>query len=389
MKLKSIFTVFAAVVIMLSLGSIYAWSIYVPHLIEDFDYSASQTQLVFGLFIAVFTVAMVLGRSLLTRFGGRKLILISAVVYTSGYLLVRFFGFGFPVLLTGISIFAGVATGFGYLISISIPVEWFPNKKGLITGVVSAGFGGGAIVESLVVQKLFNADIALPDVFVIVGVSKGLMLLGASFFIHRPDRVLKISELVPFSRILKDESFLRLFIGIFTGTFAGLLVIGNLKPIGGQFSIDETTLVLGITVFSVANFTGRLFWGWLNDFVSGNLLILLSLAMMAVFILMVAILPLTPVLYLFISFAVGFSFGANFVIYANETAHIYGLSNLGKIYPFVFLGYGISGIAGPYTGGVLYDLFGSYQNGALVAFVLCVLVFAGMLLRQRQSGGTV
>jgi OFA family oxalate/formate antiporter-like MFS transporter len=65
------------------------------------------------------------------------------------------------------------------------------------------------------------------------------------------------------------------------------------------------------------------------------------------------------------------------------------LSNLGKIYPFVFLGYGISGIAGPYTGGVLYDLFGSYQNGALVAFVLCVLVFAGMLLRQRQSGGTV
>lgn len=385
MRKNAIQTVVAAVIIMLSLGSIYAWSIYVPGLVNDFGYSTSQTQLVFGVFIAVFTIAMVFGRQLLSRFGGKKLAIISATIYTLGYLLVGAFGLSFPVLLSGISIFAGIATGFGYLISISIPIEWYPGKKGLITGLVSAGFGGGAIVESLVVQQLFSAGVSLHDVFLIVGVSKGCMLLVAAFFISRPVSKQQISELVPLPRLLRDFHFQRLFIGIFTGTFAGLLVIGNLKPIGEQFPIDETTLVLGITVFSVANFSGRLFWGWLNDMVSGNILIPLSLIMMGVFTLLTGILTLGPFLYLLLSFLVGFSFGANFVIYAKETAQVYGLSNLGKIYPFVFLGYGISGIAGPFTGGSLHDVFGGYQNPALVAFALCMIVFTGMVLFRKRS----
>ncbi len=384
MRTKAIQTVFAAVIIMLSLGSIYAWSIYVPHLINDYNFSTSETQLVFGVFIAVFTVAMVFGRSLLARFGGKKLAFFSAIIYTTGYLFVWIFGLSFLVLLIGISFFAGIATGFGYLISISIPIEWYPHKKGLITGLVSAGFGGGAIIESLVVQYLFSVGMGLADVLLAAGITKGILLLTASFFIVRPVSEETISQLVPLFRLVRQSSFLRLFVGIFTGTFAGLLVIGNLKPIGGQFTIDETTLVLGITVFSVANFSGRLFWGWLNDYVSGNILIPLSLFLMGIFTLLIGILSLSPFLYLFVSFAVGFSFGANFVIYAKETAQIYGLSNLGKIYPFVFLGYGISGIAGPFTGGFLRDLFGSYQYPALIAFGLCMVVFLAMLIFKRR-----
>lgn len=380
MMLKPVRTVFSAVVMMLALGSIYAWSIYVPRLVSDYGFSTGQTQLVFGVFIAVFTLAMVLGRSLLARMGGKRLALLASLIYTLGFLFVPLFGISFPVLFFGISIMAGIATGFGYLISISIPVEWYPNKKGLITGLVSAGFGGGAIVESIVVQEFFIAGITLPQVFLIVGLSKGLLLMAASFFIEKPALQQALTPLEPILHLVRQTQFLKLFVGIFTGTFAGLLVIGNLKPIGEQFPIDETTLVLGITVFSIANFSGRLFWGWLNDFVGGNVLIPLSLLMMGGFTLLVGLLPLTPFLYLFVSFTVGFSFGANFVIYANETAQIYGLNNLGKIYPFIFLGYGISGIAGPVTGGALKDLFGSYQNSAFVAFALCLVVFVALMV---------
>jgi OFA family oxalate/formate antiporter-like MFS transporter len=383
MEPRSIKTVFAAVVTMLALGSIYAWSIFVPELILDYDYSTGQTQLVFGLFIGVFTIAMVIGRRLLMRFGGRKLALVSAIMYTFGYLFVWFFGFNFFVLLIGISVIAGTATGFGYLISISIPVEWFPSKKGLITGIVSAGFGGGAILESLLVQKMFDMGIRLPEVFLVVGAIKGAMLLVSSFFIYQPDIEQKISELVPFLQLLSDNRFLRLFIGIFSGTFGGLLIIGNLKPFGAQFPIGESTLVLGITVFSIANFSGRLFWGWLNDYVSGNVLIPLSLFLMGISTLLIGVLTLNPLLYILIAFAVGFSFGANFVIYAKETAQLFVLSNLGKIYPFVFLGYGISGIAGPFIGGLLRDLFGSYLSPVMVAFFLCMIVFSGMIFMRN------
>jgi len=385
MRSKAFPTVVAGVVTMLALGSIYAWSIYVPRLTSGYGYSTGETQLVFGVFIAVFTIAMVFGRSLLARYGCKKLAFGSALLYSAGYVFLYLSGMHFIVLLLGISIMTGIATGFGYLISISVPVEWFPNRKGLVMGLISAGFGGGAILESLFAQKLFNGGVELPLVFLIIGLTKGGLLLIASFFIDRPEKEATVSSLVPLTRLLKEGRFLNLFIGIFTGTFAGLLVIGNLKPIGEQFPINETTLVLGITVFSVANFSGRLFWGWINDYVSGKVLIPLSIILMGGFTFLTGFLTLTPFLYILFAFAVGFSFGANFVIYAKETAQVYGLANLSKVYPFVFLGYGISGIAGPFTGGFLRDLFGSYQNPALVAFILCVVVFVGMLLFRKEK----
>ena len=375
----------AGVVTMLALGSIYAWSIYVPRLTSGYGYSTGETQLVFGVFIAVFTIAMVFGRSLLARYGCKKVAFGSALLYSAGYVFLYLSGMHFIVLLLGISIMTGIATGVGYLISISVPVEWFPNRKGLVMGLISAGFGGGAILESLFAQKLFNGGVELPLVFLIIGLTKGGFLLMASFFIDRPKKKATVSSLVPLTRLMKECRFLNLFIGIFTGTFAGLLVIGNLKPIGEQFPINETTLVLGITVFSVANFSGRLFWGWINDYVSGKVLIPLSIILMGGFTFLTGFLTLTPFLYILFAFAVGFSFGANFVIYAKETAQVYGLANLSKVYPFVFLGYGISGIAGPFTGGFLRDMFGSYQTPALVAFILCVVVFVGMLLFRKEK----
>ncbi len=381
MMSKPVRTVFSAVVMMLALGSIYAWSIYVPGLISHYGFSAGQTQLIFGVFIAVFAVSMVFGRALLSRINGKRLAMIASVLYTLGYMLIPLFGITFPVLFFGISILAGIATGVGYLISITIPVEWYPGKKGLVTGLVSAGFGGGAIIESLVVQRLFVAGITLPQIFLIVGIGKGFLLMLASFFIERPPLQQDFTPLQPIYRLLRQTRFLKLFVGIFTGTFAGLLVIGNLKPIGAQYPIDETILVLGITVFSIANFSGRLFWGWLNDYVKGKVLMPLSLLTMGLFTLLIGIVQLTPYIYLFIAFAVGFGFGANFVIYAKETAQIFGLNNLGKIYPFVFLGYGISGILGPFTGGILKDITGSYQTAAIVAGVLCWVVLFGFLLK--------
>lgn len=357
-----------------------------PQLVEVYGFSTGQTQLIFGVFIAVFSVAMIFGRSLMTRLGVKKLAFFSALIYTSGYVIVGLEGISFGVLFLGISLFPGIATGFGYLFSISVPVEWYPHRKGLITGIVSAGFGGGAIAESIIVQQLFNSGFSLQNVFLIVGLAKGFLLFLASFFLYKPDDYGKNSTpLVPVNRFVKDSRFWRLVVGIFTGTFAGLLVVGNLKPIGEQYPIDETTLVLGITVFSIANFSGRLFWGWINDYISGNILIPASLLMMGLFTVIIGLFPLSSFLYLFISFAVGFGFGANFVIYAKETAQVYGLENLGRIYPFVFLAYGISGIAGPFTGGGLRDLFGNYQNAAFVSFVLCVVAFAGIVVYQYKQ----
>ena len=374
----------AAVITMLCLGSIYAWSIYVPFLMDDYGYSNLQTQLIFGSFIGIFTLSMVFGKGLLFKYGPKPLGIIAAVVYASGYFLAYFSGGVFALLFLGVAFLSGIATGFGYLISISVPVEWFPQKKGLIMGLVSGGFGAGAILESLIAQYFFKEGFNLLLIFLIIGITKGVLLLLASGFIKWPDIEISAEKPIPMARLVTNGPLVKLFIGIFTGTFAGLLIIGNLKHIGLQYPIDYPVLVLGITFFSIANFSGRLFWGWLNDYVSGRLLIPLSLFFVGLFSLGIGFLELTNTLYLLLSFLIGAAFGANFVIYANETARLFGLKNVGRYYPLVFLGYGISGIAGPFTGGVLHDVFGNYQYAALISSALAFIVLGSWLIFDRK-----
>ncbi|MDG5800541.1 MFS transporter [Marinilabiliaceae bacterium ANBcel2] len=379
-------TVISGIFIMLSLGTIYAWSIYVPYLTNDYNLSTAQTQIVFGAFISIYTITMILVRNIIEKYGPKITGILAALLYISGYLLIYFGGVSFPVLFIGISLLSGIATGFGYLISISVPVAWYPQKKGLITGLVSGGFGAGAIAESYIAGNLISREINLELVFLILGITKGIIfLIASSLIVKKNDRSISASDLIPVKNLINDKRFIKLFIAIFTGTFAGLMIVGNLRPIGQQYSIPTNTLIMGITIFSVANFSGRMIWGWINDYIAGKILIPLSLILTGIFTLYAGTVTLTPTTYIIAAFLTGFIFGANFVLYANETAKVYGLHNLGKIYPFIFFGYGISGIAGPSAGGVLKDLTGTYQSASILALILALLVTILLLFSQFKS----
>lgn len=214
--------------------------------------------------------------------------------------------------------------------------------------------------------------------FFIIGIIYGSVIVFYSLFIKRPDYVNSdekgSSNLNLNVNFIKDINFKKLFLAIFTGTFAGLLVIGNLKSIGLQYNLKNEILVLGVALFSLSNFIGRVLWGWLNDFIEGKILIPLSLILIGLFTLLLGNVVLTEILFIMFSILVGVCFGANFVLYARETAHIFGLNNLSYIYPYVFLGYGISGIFGPILGGIFYNIFGNFKVSSLISFVICIIV---------------
>ncbi len=154
MNKKALLTIFSAFVLMLMLGSIYAWSLFVPFLKSDFGFSALQTQFIFGSVIGIFSVTMIFVNPYIAKYGIRKILLTSAIIYAIAYLLTLFSDGNFWLVWIGIGLLGGISTGIGYLASVSIPVMWFPEKKGLITGIVSAGFGGGAILHSFFAEKL-------------------------------------------------------------------------------------------------------------------------------------------------------------------------------------------------------------------------------------------
>ncbi len=367
---------------MLCIGSIYAWSIIASELIEEYRFSAFQTQIIFGIIIAIFPVTMIfvgqLGKKIKHRYFGY----ISGLLFFLGYSLASFSQGNFVLIFIGIGILGGIATGFGYWVALTTPVQWFPGKKGLIAGVAAAGFGLGAVIMSEMSEIILNNGYNVLQLLKIVGIIYGLVIFILSNLIYQvQNKTNSNREPLKLSDFIGSKIFRNLFVGIFLGTFAGLLIIGSLGIIGGQYNITNHILILGVALFAVANFLGRLTWGFISDYLGASLSIFLALLFQAISIISLNIFPLSDISYLVLALFIGFGFGGNFVLFAKETAQVFGVGNLGVIYPYVFIGYAIAGIAGPISGGFLHDFSGSFFYAIILASFMSLL---GSLLFLNQ-----
>lgn len=377
--------------IMLCIGSLYAWSIIASELIENHGFSSSQSQIIFALIIAVFPVTMIFVGRLGSRVKYRYFGYISGILFFLGYYLASYSQGNFIWILLSIGLLSGIATGFGYWVALTAPVQWFPKKKGLITGIAAAGFGLGAVLMSEISECLLNQDHDILQLLKMIGITYGLIILMVSNFIFPAETTPgERTESANASSFFSTAVFRRLCLGIFLGTFAGLLVIGSLIMIGSQYDITAQILVLGVSVFAISNFSGRLVWGGLSDYLGASLSIFLALLVQSLAIISLNIFPLSDVTYLILIFLIGFGFGGNFVLFAKETAQIFGVQNLGVVYPYVFLGYAVAGIAGPISGGVLYDFSGSFFYAIILASLMSLLgsfLFLKQVLIADHSPG--
>ena len=270
--------------------------------------------------------------------------------------------------------------------ALTSPVQWFPEKKGLITGIAAAGFGLGAVFMSEIAELLLSNGKEVLQILQIFGISYGLIILIFSSFIHKNQNVLNRNE-EPFrtTNLIGLKIFKKLILGIFLGTFAGLLIIGSLKMIGGQNDISNHYLILGVALFAVANFLGRLVWGFLSDKIGASLGIFLALLFQAISIISLDVFNLNQISFIILASLIGFGFGGNFVLFAKETAQVFGVNNLGIVYPYVFIGYAIAGITGPLSGGLLFDYSGSFFLSILFAGIMS-LAGSLLFLRHYQIG---
>lgn len=380
--MKKYLTVAAAFITMLCIGSVYAWSIIASELIRHHGFSGSQSQIIFGMIIAVFPVMMIFVGQLGKRFNHRYLSYTAGILFLLGYVIAGYSQGNFWGIFLGIGVLSGIGTAFGYWVSLTSPVQWFPEKKGLITGIAAAGFGLGAVFMSEIAQMLLDSGFDVLQLLKIVGVCYGIVILVFANFIYQNNSPsVTVEEPVRVSEFTRNPTFKKLSTGIFLGTFAGLLIIGSLKIIGELQQVSAQVLVHGVAIFAIANFSGRLSWGYLSDKLGSSLTIFMALLVQAAAIISLNLVPLTDASYLLLSFVIGFGFGGNFVLFARETAQVFGLKNLGLVYPYVFIGYAIAGIAGPFSGGLLFDLTGSYAYAIVLASIVSL---AGSLLFLRQ-----
>ncbi len=381
--MKKYSTVIASFMIMAALGGLYAWSIFVEPLKKGTGVSTGFTQIIFGIIIGILPLAMVFGGRIVLKFGPMLTGFLSALLFGGGYAISGIFKATPLSLLVGIGLMSGVGTGFGYIAALSTPVKWFPQRRGLITGIATSGFGAGAIFLSFFVKHMLKSGFPVHKIFLVIGICYGALLLVMSFLLFEPEDFKRKKSFEKKWRFdfLKNIGFWALFIGMFAGSFSGLIIIGNLKPLAANLSIGEEASLLAISVLSIGNTFGRILWGHIGDLIGMIRSIKISLILLGIVVGSFFVVA-GDMLFVFLSFVAGLMFGANFVLYAASTSIIFGTERLSEIYPFVSFAYGLGGLLGPPIGGVAYDLTSSYVPAIVISSSVAVIggIFASALL---------
>jgi len=422
--------VVGAILIQLALGAIYAWSVFTARLTDvagAYAFSASQTAWVFSTGLATFAIVMVLAGRVLPRVGPRRLAVAGGLLLGTGYLLGGIFGASFWVQLTCIGIIGGAGIGLAYVVPISVCVKWFPDKKGLITGLAVAGFGFGATLWVKFAGSWFGGLLnttnvfGLPgvqSVFVIYGVALlALVLLGSVVMVNPPEGYQPAGWTPPTSEngdhegavefrardMLRTPQFYMLWSVFFSAGVAGLMVIYCIKLFGidalehngvaGAGAITGTAMAW----YAIFNGLGRIAWGSVSDRIGRKrtitlMAVLQGMTMLATYHVFISF----GMVYGFILAAalIGFNYGGSFALFPAITADYFGNKNVGSNYGWIFTAYGVAGLAGPLLAGYFKDAAeGAAQPSVwmapfIIAGVVCLLGAVVMLFMRRPTLST-
>ncbi|QIA08007.1 L-lactate MFS transporter [Draconibacterium halophilum] len=383
--------VVGAILIQLALGAIYAWSVFTALLTEpsgNYGFSATQTAWVFSLGLATFAVVMVFAGKWQAKSGPTIVALTGGLVLGAGYILGGIFGSSFLAQLLFIGALGGAGIGLAYVVPIAVGVKWFPDKKGLITGLAVAGFGFGATIWVKLAGSWFggllhtSSILGLPgvqSVFVIYGVVFAIMVvLGSLVMVNPPagykpegwkppvNHTAKSSGGVEFDsgHMLRTKQFYAIWLVFIFSALAGLMVIYCIKLFGIDAlkynGIKNAGVVTGTAMawYAIFNGLGRIVWGMISDKLGRKKAIFFMTLFQGVIMLMIYhIFIRMGVTAGFIASAciIGFNFGGNFALFPAITADFFGNHTVGKNYGWMFTAYGIAGIAGPQLAGHFKD----------------------------------
>ncbi len=379
----------ASILMQSCLGVVYAWSTFVPRLESSHGFSAGGAGLIFGVCIAAFTISMVFGGILQQKYGPRIVGSIGGILFLAGYLTGAASGGSFPPALTGFGILAGAGIGFAYVCPLATGVKWFPKQKGLITGLAVAGFGLGGVFFAKAGQQMLDTGTPVLDVLGLIGWIVGITTVLASLFLFVPAKTAAAgaegrTEHHSLRTILRKKRFRALFWQIFCGTFGGLLIIGNLKPIGISIELSANAATLAVMLFAIGNAAGRVLWGlWYDRF--GPAVIVADMLLLTAGALFMGLAPVQSAFYA-ATLMTAVAFGGCFVLFAARVADFFGADRISEIYPFVFLGYGIAGLTGAPAGGWMLEQSGSPLLPCAAVIILSLLgAHSALRLRHETS----
>ncbi|ABC82728.1 L-lactate MFS transporter [Anaeromyxobacter dehalogenans] len=377
----------------LALGILYAWSVFSKQLVEPvarggYGWTKTQATLPYTLAIACFALMMVPAGRLQDRLGPRMVASAGGVLTGIGLIVASFASPGaLAPALVGFGLLAGTGFGLGYAAATPAAVKWFPpEKKGLITGLVVAGFGIAPVYIAPLSKHLL-ATYGVSNAFRILGVAFLITATAFSQLIRNPPpgyvkpRSAAAGPAAPahadvgWRDAVRTPMFWTLYAQYACAATAGLMIIGHMAKI---VAVQSGNAIQAGSVFValLASFNagGRVVAGVISDYIGRAVTIALVCVLQALAMFFFADLS-TIGGFVVGSAVVGFSYGACLALFPATAADCWGTKNMGVNYGLLFTAWGVGGVIGPTLAGRIADSTGSYAGAYHVAGLLLTFAF--------------
>ena len=392
----------AGMVMQIALGAVYAWSVFRIPLTKSFGWTISEVTLTFTIAIFVLGLAAFAGGLWMRRGGPRTVAVAAGVLYGLGVFLASFSGGHLWWLYCSYGVIAGVGLGLGYIVPVATLVKWFPDKRGLITGLAVAGFGAGALITAPIATRLI-ASVGVLQTFAILGAAYFVAVTGGALFMRNPPDGYRPAGWTPsatqtrqraaraftLAEAMRSRQWYGLWALLFLNTTAGIAVISQAAPMFQEITgISAARAASIVGIISIANGAGRLLWGWLSDLVGRRAVFLAMFLLQAVIF---WLLPSAHSLTLFAALTVGvlLCYGGGFGTMPAFAADYFGAEHVGSIYGLMLTAWGMAGVLGPTLIATLRERSGGYDSAMrLIAGLMLVSAVIPLLVRPPQAGAS-
>lgn len=391
--------VLAGVCLQMALGSAYAWSVFRIPLSKEFGWSISQVTYTFTIGWFFLGCASWIGGLWLSRSSPRIVAIAGALLWGAGVFLGSFSAHKLWWLYLTYGVMGGAGLGMGYIVPISVLVKWFPDRRGLITGIAVAGFGAGSLIAAPAALRLIDRVGVLPT-FAYLGIAYAFVGVVAAWFMQNPPEgwhpagwkpsaaqvAQRSSRDYTLSEALHNWQWWAICLLMCINTMAGLSVVSQAAPIFQEMGRASAALAATLVgIISIGNGLGRIFWAWVSDLTSRKMAyFLMYLTEVLLFwtyhrISSITVLGIA-------TFIVVMCYGGGYGITPAFAADYFGPRHVGPIFGLMMLPWAFFAAFGPSLFAYLRQLNGTYTQGLyLIAGMVTVSLIIPVLISPPRA----
>ena len=385
------FIALSAVGIHISIGSVYAWSVFTKPVMQEMGVSLRDVQWAFSLAIFFLGMSAAFLGQYVEKYGPRKSGIVSALFFSTGML-----GAGLavsmnslPMLYLFYSIIGGIGLGIGYITPVSTLIKWFPEKRGFATGLAIMGFGFGAWFASPIIQFLIE-QVGLIYCFLTLGCLYLVVMLPSALYLEPPKETKAAAQVkarflgkhVSLKEAMHKKMFYVLWLYLYINITCGISLLSVASPMMQEIAgMSAMSAAVVVGIIGIINGLGRLGWSAASDYLGrANTFIAFFLIQAVAFYLLTQ--TASPVWFPVLFYVIISCYGGGFATMPAFLSDVFGTKELAAIHGRILSAWAMAGITGPLLTSFVRENTGSYTV-LMNIFAVTFLVMAAYAIFIR------